>query len=67
VRWAVDAIATEISERWRQARTLLDAIETAIGSAIRWLSTLDVKQSIRAAEQALQPRGQPPAEGQRKH
>jgi anti-sigma factor RsiW len=67
VRWAVDAIATEISERWRQARTLLDAIESAIGSAIRWLSTVDVKQSIRAAEQALQPRGQPPAEGQRKH
>ena len=66
-RWAIDAIATEIAERWRQTRALLDEVETAVGRAIKWLSTLDVKQGVRAAERALQPRGQPPAEQQPKH
>jgi anti-sigma factor RsiW len=63
---AANAIATEISERWRQARALINEIETTIGDAIKWLATADLRQAIRGAEQALQPRGQPAPEGQQR-
>lgn len=63
---AANVIATEISERWRQARALISEIETTIGDAIKWLATFDLRQAIRGAEQAVQPRGQPARESQQR-
>ncbi len=56
---AVNAVATEITARWRDARALVDAIAGAVERGVNWLATIDVKALVRAASDALAPRGRP--------
>jgi anti-sigma factor RsiW len=60
---AASAVATELSERWRQARALVDEIGTTIGNVLSWLKTIDVKRIFGGDAQTAQPRGQPDATG----
>lgn len=61
---AANAVVDEISARWRQVRSLLDAIERAVGNAFDWLASVDLAQTIRDVEQALRPRAEPAPAGQ---
>jgi anti-sigma factor RsiW len=60
---AASAVATELSERWRQARALIDQIGTSVANLLNWLTTIDVKRIIGVGAQLGQPRGQPDSAG----
>ncbi len=59
---AANAVANELTERWRQARALMDAIASRVGVAIDWVATLDLREifnGLRAPSRGQPAAGQP--------
>ncbi len=52
-----NAVANELSERWRQAHALMDQITARVADAVNWLATIDLRDVF--GGQRTPARGQP--------